>query len=214
MPLPQQEAARREAFGYICRGCSNCCPHKIIQVNPYEIARLARFFGISTAEFRETYTEQGGAILKRDAEDTCIFLDGDGCSVHQERPLVCRLYPLGRRVEPDGAETWGHTVPHPQSEGEYTKAGTIADFIAAQGALPFMQAADDYADWVRKAHAAMENAPESVRSDPAGDLLDMDAAISEYCAANRQEEPDDIETRRVLHLKILNQTLEGETHDG
>lgn len=212
MLLPQQQHARQAPFGYTCRGCSRCCPHKLIQVNPYEVARLARFFGISTGEFRAAYTERDGTLLKRDEDDACIFLGEWGCGVHPERPLVCRLYPLGRRVAPDGTETWVKTNPHPDSEGEFSESGTIADYIAAQGALPYMLAADDYADWVRRAYAKMEQAgnatPDSEIAQP---LLDMDHAISAFCAEHGLAEPEDIEARRVLHLRILHTYLEGGT---
>jgi uncharacterized protein len=205
----QQEEARNEKFGYVCRACSRCCAHKIIQVNPYEVARLARRTGQTIASFIATCTEEGGAYLKRTEEDVCIFLNEKGCSVHPDRPLVCRLYPLGRRVAPDGTEVWLKTVPHPQSEGEYTEKGTIADFIAAQGALPFMRAADEYAEWVRKADALIQKEIEDGEGEPIpNDLLDMDAAISTYCAQIGTGEPSNIEDRRKLHLEILYRQLD------
>ena len=206
-PTAQEKAARSEAFGYTCRACSRCCAHKIIQVNPYEIARLARHTGLSTAEFRARHTERGGAILKRTDDDVCVFLGERGCGVHPDRPLVCRLYPLGRRVSADGIETWVRATPHPQSEGVYSTDGTIGDFIAAQDALPFMRAADDYADWVRRAGATI-GLGRDTDGTPAGDLLDMDSAISAWCGETGEEEPSDIEDRRKLHLKILYRLLE------
>jgi uncharacterized protein len=206
---PQQQTARSEPFGYACRACSRCCAHKIIQVNPYEVARLARLMGLSTADFRARYTESGGAILKRTDDDVCVFLGETGCSVHPDRPLVCRLYPLGRRVSPDGVEVWVRATPHPQSEGVYSKNGAIGDFIAAQDALPFMRAADGYADWVRKASAVIEADPDLAQVTPMpDDLLDMDSTISAWCGETGTAEPQDIEERRQLHMKILYRQLE------
>jgi len=199
--LQQPEAARAEAFGYVCRACSRCCRHKVIQVNPYEAARLARLKGMTTGEFRAACTERGeGAVLRRTEDtDTCVFLTAKGCSVHSDRPLVCRLYPLGRRVAEGGTEEWLHAAPHPQSAGEYSKQGTIADYIAAQGALPFMQAADAYAQWVRDANAYLETAEDAA----ADDLVDMDGAIARHCEETGAAEPADIEQRRLLHMEIL-----------
>ena len=199
--LESPESARREKFGYVCRACSRCCQHKVIQVNPYEVARLARLKGIATGAFRAAFTENGqGAILRRTADtDTCVFLEQGGCSVHSDRPLVCRLYPLGRHVAADGTERWVHVAPHPESAGVYSREGTIADYIAAQGALPFMRAADAYAQWVRDAHAFLEHA----QNRAADDLVDMDAAIAGHCARTGAPEPDDIEQRRLLHMDIL-----------
>lgn len=213
--MDQHEAARKEAFGYVCRACSRCCYHKRIQVNPYEIARLARLTGQSGEQFRAKCTEDGqGTHLKQKDDGACIFLGPQGCGVHPDRPLVCRLYPLGRRSRADGTEEWVHLVPHPQSEGVYSKNGTIAAYIAAQGALPFMRAADAYAQWVRDAYAALHSDGEHSQAASAEDLLDMDAAISAYCAWSGEPEPEDIETRRELHLRILNRQLEQGDIDG
>ena len=203
--LQQPEAARKQEFGYVCRACSRCCQHKVIQVNPYEVERLARLKKMTTGEFRTACTQNGeGAVLRRTADtDTCIFLTEKGCSVHPDRPLVCRLYPLGRRVAEDGTEEWLHATPHQQTAGEYTRKGTIADYIAAQGALPFMRAADAYAQWVRDASAFLETAEDTV----ADDLVDMDAAITRHCKEAGVPEPSDIEQRRLLHMEILYRQL-------
>jgi uncharacterized protein len=203
----QHDTARSEAFGYVCHACSRCCHHKLIQVNPYEIARLAQRAGQSSSEFRTSYTVNGTAL--RQAENgACIFLGAGGCTVHADRPLVCRLYPLGRRSKADGTEEWTHAVPHPQSEGEYNKKGTIAEFIAAQGALPFMRAADGYAQWVRDAYDATSTVEGgAVSNELADDLLDMDTAISAHCRETGAYEPAGIEERRVLHMEILYRQL-------
>ncbi len=204
MSHPQHEAARRQPFGYICRACNHCCPHKYIQVNPYEVAGLARHLGITTTEFHTVFTENRGAILKRDADNVCLFLTDYGCGVYPERPLVCRLYPLGRTLAPDGSEEWSRVAPHPESRGEYNEKGTIGAFVTAQGAEPFLQAADDYGEWVRIASIALGGGDVAI---PADGLIDMDAAIATYCAG--QPEPTDIEDRRRLHLEILYQTIAG-----
>jgi Fe-S-cluster containining protein len=209
MAHPQHETARGATFGFTCRACSKCCPHKYIQVNPYEVARLARFLNLSTTAFLERFTEHGGAILKRNTDDACVFLNGLGCGVHPARPLVCRLYPLGRRVAADGSEEWVKTEPHPESKGEFHSNGTIAGFIAAQGAEPFLAAADAYVAWVRAAGSALEGSEEDP-SAAADILIDMDAAIAAY--GNGAPEPADIEARTKRHLDILYQFLGGQ-HD-
>lgn len=45
---------RDSAFSYRCARCSRCCPRYHIQVNPYEILRLARLLGVSTTGFVRT----------------------------------------------------------------------------------------------------------------------------------------------------------------
>lgn len=197
----------------MCRACSRCCRHKLIQVNPYEIARLARRLGKSWGETREEFTYQGrGTVLRQKDDGSCIFLDRLGCSVHEDRPLVCRLYPLGRKSKADGTEEWVHLSPHPESEGQYSEDGTIAAFIAAQGALPYMKAADGYAQWVRDATIAADRISASAGADDVADeLVDMDVAIAAYCALTATPEPTDIEERRHLHMKILYEQLQAFT---
>jgi Fe-S-cluster containining protein len=198
---------RDERFGFLCRRCTRCCHNKRIQVNPYEIARLARRLGQSTSAFTVEATEDGaGNYLRRTDDGACIFLGPEGCTVHADRPLVCRLYPLGRHVAADGSERFSHMTPHPQTESEINDNGTIAEFLEQQGAAPFMHAADAYADWVRRAIRALGGSierPVSEGRSEAFDFVDMDRAIAAHCAENGIDEPNDIEARKDLHLTIL-----------
>ncbi|HEY1426761.1 MAG TPA: YkgJ family cysteine cluster protein [Caulobacteraceae bacterium] len=209
-PAATPAAARGEAFAYACNRCSRCCWHKVIQVNPYEIARLARRVGLSTGDFTARYTEDGtGAQLTRREDGSCSFLGPEGCGVHPDRPLVCRIYPLGRHVAPDGSERWSHLAPHPQTAGVYGADGTIGDYIAAQGALPYMQATDDYTAWLRRAYDVVAEAADAAEDGPsAADMLDMDSVIAAHCSGRGVEEPLDIEARKALHLAILAEWLD------
>jgi Fe-S-cluster containining protein len=207
----QQREVRSEPFGYVCHRCLRCCRDKIIQTNPYEIARLARNRGQTTTEFRAGWTEDGeGTVLKRRDDGTCVFLTGQGCGVHPDRPLVCRLYPLGRHVTAEGVESWSHTPPHPQTEGDYTITGQISDYLVGQGARDFLTAVDEYAAWVRRAVDVL-NASDASYGEPSQDernILDMDAAIADHCASSGEAAPSDIEERKRLHLKILHASLD------
>jgi hypothetical protein len=209
---PEQRAsARGEAFGYQCHRCMRCCRDKVVQVNPYEIARLARRLGQTTAQFRKAWTEGGaGGLLARKEGGACVFLTPEGCSVHPDRPLVCRIYPLGRFVDPDGTESWRPATPHPRTKGDYTITGTIADFLAQQDVDDHIRAADGYAGWLYRAQDMLEAALESEDEDGGGDddLIDMDTAIGQYCAVSGDAEPTDIETRKQLHLFILHLRLD------
>jgi Fe-S-cluster containining protein len=210
-PSPQQRQARSEAFGYVCHRCSRCCYDKIIQVNPYEIARLARNRGQTTSEFRDAWTDDGlGTVLRRREDGACVFLGSEGCTAHPDRPLVCRIYPLGRHVAADGTERWSHSTPHPLTEGVYSKDGSVADYLAQQDAGDFIRAADDYTQWLRRAGEALEAAgvgPEAAVDGAKADLLDMDGAITAHCAATGEAEPAGIEARKALHLTILYNSL-------
>jgi Fe-S-cluster containining protein len=217
VPTPSDQ--RHEAFGYLCGRCLQCCHHKRIQLNPYEVARLARNRGLTTGEFRTAFTEDGAGLAVRQTETgACVFLGSDGCTVHADRPLVCRLYPLGRHVDADGVESFSPADPH--AGGEFTGSGTIAEFLATQDAYPFMRAADDYFFWLCAASAHTDQTSDGQAAsvsrqdeDVARDLLDMDTAIARHCAATDVAELTDIEVRRRLHLTILYQQIEQSTEE-
>jgi hypothetical protein len=202
---------RGEAFGYVCRRCSRCCRDKDIHVNPYEVARLARRLGQTTGEFRIAWTRDGaGTSLRQTESGACALLGPAGCTVHSDRPLVCRLYPLGRHVLADGTEWFSRLEGHPQSAGEITDRGTISEFLEAQEAQDFMTAADDYFGWFCAARERLgEDVPADESDEPAqvaalaADLIDMDAAIARHCAATATAEPHEMEDRKRLHMEIL-----------
>jgi Fe-S-cluster containining protein len=145
---------RSSPFSYQCGACGQCCRDKLIQVNPYEIARLAAELAISTTRFIELHLD--GVYLRHREDGSCSFLNDQGCSVHAARPLVCRLYPLGRNVSANGLETFTHLLPHPQSLGTYGEHSRVQDWIAEQGAQDFIDAVDAYLHLFHRLFKSME----------------------------------------------------------
>jgi uncharacterized protein len=180
-------ASRTSAFGYICRRCSRCCRDKHIQLTPYEVARLARERNETTGQFRAAWTVDGqGTVLRQKEDRTCVFLGPQGCEVHGDRPLVCRLYPLGRHIDVEGVEFYTTLQGHPLSEGEFTGRGTIADYLEAQGAKPYITAHDGYFQWLARAYRLLGISLEEIVSEREtsadnADLLDMDSMIAKCC---------------------------------
>lgn len=217
MSLDAGTEGRREradaAFSYACHRCLRCCHDKLIQVNPYEAARLARRIGTSTTDFAARYLEDG-VFLRRVESGACVFLGPQGCTVHPDRPLVCRLYPLGRHVAPSGEVTFSHHEPHPETEGVYGRDGTIAEFLAGQGVAPFTAAADRYLAILQRLFDAWRAAPAAetpeaaeAEEPAAALLLDLDRAVAAYCSARGVPEPTDIEARMELHLAAIAEWL-------
>jgi Fe-S-cluster containining protein len=205
---------RNTPFGYICRRCSRCCQHKHIQLDPYEVARLARARGESTTQFRAAWTVDGqGTTLRQKEDGTCVFLGPQGCEVHPDRPLVCRLYPLGRHLRKDGFEYFSIFAGHPQTAGEYNKNGTIADYLEAQGTKPFIVAGDGYFRWFCAAYKKLGATDDALVSEfiNGGDdqgLLDMDSMIAKHCAATGEPGPENVDDRQQLHLRLLYDVLD------
>jgi Fe-S-cluster containining protein len=207
---------RADAFGFACTRCSTCCRDKRIQVGPYEVARLARRLGCSTTDFAARWTVDGEATTLSQAETgACVFLGDSGCTIHADRPLVCRLYPLGRHLSQDGTEHFSLVPISMRPAGEITKAGTVAAFLRAQEAEPFTRAVDGYFAWLAAAYRQLDGRLDAPASfvDTIGEqsaaLLDMDRAIARHERETQCAAPADLEARRELHLEILYRQLDG-----
>lgn len=96
-----------------CVGCSDCCHNMedTIQLDPYDVFRMS----LATKKSFEMLLSEGyielsvvdGIILPhvgmKGSNGACLFLDNNGrCSIHENRPGICRLFPLGRIYEDDG----------------------------------------------------------------------------------------------------------------
>jgi len=195
---------RQTAFSYRCAACSRCCYHKKIQLNPYELARLARSQYLSAAAFRERHVTDH-VYLRQKSDGACVFLGAKGCTVHADRPLVCRLYPLGRIVDGDG-EHFVELTPHPQTEGRYGKDGAIGDYLTAQGAEPFMQAADAYYQLFR--HLGAASVPGAAGGADEGvsvalEALDLEGFVTAEAGRRGVTLPGSLEEQARLHCQWI-----------
>jgi Fe-S-cluster containining protein len=203
---------RSSAYSYVCKACNRCCRNYFIRVNPYEILRLAQFLNLSATDFIEKYVTPETALVHKE-DDTCIFLGPHGCSVHSARPLVCRVYPLGRHISGSGEEHFFHMEPHPATEGVYGEEGTVGDYLNSQGALPFMEAADRYLSVFHRYYQVLAELPKdelsiggTAESALAGtllpELLNPEKAVAglSFCNGKSNLDPD---VAMDLHLEVL-----------
>ena len=90
-------------------GCFNDCCRDLNQfLTPYDILRLKNRLGLSSTDFLKRHTREhigpeSGLpviVLKPDGSgsDRCPFVTPEGCSVYDDRPASCRMYPLMRVV--------------------------------------------------------------------------------------------------------------------
>ena len=97
-------------FSFACHpgvSCFNRCCHEIdVILTPIDILKMKTDLKLRSDEFLTKYTtfhtlkETGIPLVKlkmrENSNGACIFLDGSkGCSIYQNRPQVCRSYPLG-----------------------------------------------------------------------------------------------------------------------
>jgi Fe-S-cluster containining protein len=141
---------RESPFSFTCRACSRCCRDKVILVGPHEILGMSRALGIGTTELLLHYTEQGGTALRTTEDGRCVFVSPDGCRVHARRPLVCRLYPLGRKTDEEGRESFAMYSTQPDCEAVVGRDGTIAEFLDSQGVEPYFAWSQRYGEIYRR----------------------------------------------------------------
>lgn len=165
--------------------------------------------------FRARWTTDGtGTSLKRRSDGSCVFLGQHGCTVHDDRPLVCRLYPLGRHVDSDGRESFTALDGHPSSDGVRSRDGTIAKFLAEQDAAPLLRAADLYYAWYCRVMRLIGDEDEDTNraaarlSTRAREWLDLDSAVTALCATWHRDEPRELGDRLTLHLQFLDAQLD------
>jgi Fe-S-cluster containining protein len=104
----------QEAFRFGCHPgvpCFNrCCADINILLTPLDVLRLARRLGVSTGEFLARHTMMPitkdlhlPVVMLRMGDDTekrCPFVAEQGCTVYEDRPWACRMYPLGMALPP------------------------------------------------------------------------------------------------------------------
>ena len=96
-----------------CQGCSQCCigMGESIVLDPYDGYSLVMGIGIEFPDLVSRFIEWNvvdGVVLPNlmmqgDGE-RCAFLTENGrCCIHEFRPGICRMFPLGRYYQEDGS---------------------------------------------------------------------------------------------------------------
>jgi Fe-S-cluster containining protein len=117
--LPPELAGKRQMSGegrYVF-GChsglpcfTRCCSDVNIVLTPVDVLRLSRRLGLTTTEFLArhalvpiTKDLQLPVVMLRMGEDEgrrCAFVGEGGCTVYEDRPWSCRMYPVAMALPP------------------------------------------------------------------------------------------------------------------
>jgi uncharacterized protein len=144
-----------------CSRTGTCCHGKAVWINPWELARLANAKGVSPREFRDSFCEFGGIRLHfngpkgwKELSACSQYVEDFGCSVHEGRPLACRLYPLGRQKKSDTVQYIHEGKEFPCLEGcpEVVElpSMSVSDYITDQNAGVCETAQDAYLDLMQQ----------------------------------------------------------------
>jgi hypothetical protein len=127
-----------------------CCSNVNIALPPYDLLRLRKRLGLAADEFIRQY----GDIrildktlfpvvtlkMRDDEKKSCPFVTPQGCTVYEDRPNICRYYPVGmatlRKVDAEGGkdEFYFMTKEDHCKGFEEEKQWTVAEWRADQGA--------------------------------------------------------------------------------
>ena len=127
-----------------------CCSNVNIALPPYDLLRLRRRLGLTAEEFIKQY----GDIqvldktlfpvvtlkMRDDEKKSCPFVTPEGCTVYEDRPNICRYYPVGmatlRKLDAEGGkdEFYFMTKEDHCKGFEEDKDWTISEWRADQGA--------------------------------------------------------------------------------
>jgi len=205
---------RDSGFSLSCEACGRCCHNKKIQLNPYEIVRMADYLGIGTGEFLTRYMMTDEPFLQMQASRACVFLAAGKCTVHPARPLVCRLYPLGQHLNGAGAEHFTCVTPEKTCESRVGERSTVDRFLVVNDTEPYMEASRKYLELFYRFYESMVRQLQQ-RDDIDLDLgayqskvlmeewFDVDKVVAAYCQAEEKSAPADLSGRVQLHIEAL-----------
>lgn len=138
-----------------CTRKGTCCHGNRVLLNPWELHRLAFEKQISARDFRDLYCDWNGILLKFDGEkdhrgkSACSqYISDFGCSLHEGRPLACRLFPIGRQIQNERIQYifQGATFPCLNGCSEVSELPqlSVEAYLKGQQTSLFEQAQDEY----------------------------------------------------------------------
>lgn len=103
-----------DTFTFECAMCGNCCRNRRepILLTGADIFRAAKALGKPIQEVMEQNTHGyigddshiPCVVLKERLDGSCRFLRNGKCTIQNDKPVVCALYPLGRLFDPQTGE--------------------------------------------------------------------------------------------------------------
>jgi Fe-S-cluster containining protein len=105
---PRTIADKLSDIGFSCQCCAGCCTApdggNVVALFPGEVRAIMAatgktWFEVALPPDSDDFDTMGRRhtfewVLRRNAEDICVFLEGNRCSIYEVRPLICRTYPF------------------------------------------------------------------------------------------------------------------------
>ncbi|MHC1608954.1 MAG: YkgJ family cysteine cluster protein [Candidatus Methanofastidiosia archaeon] len=96
---------------YECKVCGECCHNRIIPLTKNDLDRLQRIVG--DMDFAEYLINiQSFVLSHREWDGGCVLQNDMKCSIHDQKPVVCRLFPFASYPKPfDGSTNNAYKLP-------------------------------------------------------------------------------------------------------
>ncbi|MCG8338430.1 MAG: YkgJ family cysteine cluster protein [Proteobacteria bacterium] len=143
---PIEEGAK---FPFSCHPgvpCFNvCCKQIDVLLTPFDVVRIKNTLGIQSDEFLVKYAEmqtfKGTELpllkVKMNAEEQCVFLGEKGCTIYENRPVVCRNYPTGvatKKPDEEAGKNSFFIIEEKMCKGHFEKdQWTVHEYKENQG---------------------------------------------------------------------------------
>jgi len=144
----KEKEARSRSMRFRCApgiACfSSCCRDVNIFLSPYDILRMKTRLKLPSTAFLERHARTllpgPGKIpviqlVMREDDKRCPFVTSEGCSIYEDRPWACRMYPLDKSEETGEYE---FMVSEERCLGRKEPVEwVIGDWLADQGLPPY-----------------------------------------------------------------------------
>ncbi|MEM5786045.1 MAG: YkgJ family cysteine cluster protein [Syntrophobacteraceae bacterium] len=171
----QLQPVGEEGFGFACHPgvpCfTECCRDLNLLLTPYDVLRLKNRLGLSSGEFLDRFAEcrfeenrnlpKMYLQMNEDERKTCPFVSQNGCTVYEDRPSACRIYPIARasrmhRVHGTVLENY-FVLRESHCRGfEEDRSWKVAEWLRDQGLKPYYESNDLWMEILT--HPSLKNA--------------------------------------------------------
>ncbi len=101
--MDENAAEFQERLGkFECQRCNQCCKKPgFVYLRTGEENAIAEFLEVSVFDFVNQSCElesRRKLVLKKNPDESCIFLTRNGCEIHPVKPQQCRDFPVKWRT--------------------------------------------------------------------------------------------------------------------
>lgn len=138
-------------FNFHCTQCGKCCINREdIMLNPFDLFRASKELGMAPQDFVKTYcdTYLGETsripivrIQPRGSIKRCPLMKDRKCSIHNAKPTVCAMFPIGRALRIEAGKLDEKPITTDQIEyvfndphcGDNSETHTVREWLGAFG---------------------------------------------------------------------------------